>query len=319
MDYHNAGPFANAQSPQAPFFTTGPHAPSFPAQVAPSPGPPRLQQPGQHPYNGGGSLPMGPHMAAGNVPNGSGMMQPGFQQFGGQHPYSTGPQSQGISPTSIPGPQGHSIATSASSRHISPYANPQNNGSQPQTPVHTQTPQQRPMAAPAPPVHAQNGQVAAYPMKAPAPAPAPATPLSPGAQARERDRVILLLDINRVLLQEVLKLQQEGKTGPLPQPGQNPEEAGGKEGEPRASQEYIQAMRRLQANLAYLAATVDRNHKPQASVPQGPAIMEPLITCPPTVEMYSQLQKLFPGWKGQMMKVSPSPQAGNTSSSSQPS
>ncbi|KAI9666421.1 MAG: hypothetical protein M1821_004357 [Bathelium mastoideum] len=168
------------------------------------------------------------------------------------------------------------------------------------------------MAAPAPPVQAQAGQQSIGKMNPPA-------PLSPGEQARERDRVTLLLDINRVLLQEVVKLQEQGKTGPLPQPGQNPDDAGNKDGEPRASQEYIQAMRRLQANLAYLAATVDRNHKPQASVPQGPAIMEPLITCPPTVEMYSQLQKLFPGWRGQMMKASPSPHAGNPSAQPQPS
>lgn len=86
------------------------------------------------------------------------------------------------------------------------------------------------MAAPAPPVQAQNGQQPAGKMN-------PPTPLSPGAQTRERDRVTLLLDINRVLLQEVLKLQEQGKTGPLPQPGQNPEE---KDGEPKASQEYIQ-------------------------------------------------------------------------------
>ena len=87
------------------------------------------------------------------------------------------------------------------------------------------------MAAPALPIQAQNGQQPVNKMN-------PPTPLSPGAQARERDRVTLLLDINRVLLQEVLKLQEQGKTGPLP--GQNPDEAGSKEGEHRASQEYIQ-------------------------------------------------------------------------------
>lgn len=34
-----------------------------------------------------------------------------------------------------------------------------------------------------------------------------ATPLSPGSEAREKDRVSLLLDINRVLLLEVMRLQ----------------------------------------------------------------------------------------------------------------
>jgi hypothetical protein len=33
------------------------------------------------------------------------------------------------------------------------------------------------------------------------------TPLSPGSEAREKDRVSLLLDINRVLLMEVMRLQ----------------------------------------------------------------------------------------------------------------
>lgn len=34
-----------------------------------------------------------------------------------------------------------------------------------------------------------------------------ATPLSPGSEVREKDRVSLLLDINRVLLMEVMRLQ----------------------------------------------------------------------------------------------------------------
>lgn len=34
-----------------------------------------------------------------------------------------------------------------------------------------------------------------------------ATPLSPGSESREKDRVSLLLDINRVLLMEVMRLQ----------------------------------------------------------------------------------------------------------------
>lgn len=152
----------------------------------------------------------------------------------GQYPYTTAPHS---TPSSVPAPHSnHAQVASASPRHISPYAaTSANNGSQPQTSVHTQTPQQHPMAAPAPPSQTPNAQQSVGKMNPPA-------PLSPGAQSRERDRVTLLLDINRVLLQEVLKLQEQGKTGPLPQPGQNPDEAGGKEGEPKASQEYIQSV-----------------------------------------------------------------------------
>ncbi|KAL8870126.1 MAG: hypothetical protein Q9174_003759, partial [Haloplaca sp. 1 TL-2023] len=41
-----------------------------------------------------------------------------------------------------------------------------------------------------------------------------------------------------------------------------------------ASKEYIEYMRRLQANLAYLASVADRNHKPGNVVPPFPNIME---------------------------------------------
>ena len=65
-------------------------------------------------------------------------------------------------------------------------------------------------------------------------------------------------------------------------------------------------MRRLQANLAYLANVADRNHKPGNVVPQFPAIMEP-----PTHEgassekgkeslreIYARLKELWPEYKG---------------------
>ncbi|KAI9708482.1 MAG: hypothetical protein M1820_003943 [Bogoriella megaspora] len=307
------------QTPSPSFFTTGPQSQPFPAAVGPhNPGPPQSSfhlnpnrgQQGQQTYGSGGGFP-----SSGNVSNGSvGMMQPGYHQqtqFGIQHPFTSNPTSQGLTSTSVPAGQNQIQPTSASPRHISPYATPQNNGnSQPPTPIHSQTPQQRPMAAPAPPVQAQNGQQQMNKMNS-------ASPVSPGTQSREREteRVTLLLEINRELLQEVVKLQAEGKTGAIPQSGQNSDDAT-KDGESKASQEYIQAMRRLQANLSYLASVAERHNKPQASVPPGPAIMEPLTTCKPTIEMYARLRQLFPNWRGQPMKASPTPQTGQPSATS---
>lgn len=70
-------------------------------------------------------------------------------------------------------------------------------------------------------------------------------------------------------------------------------------------------MRRLQANLSYLVATSQKPHSPQLA---GPAIMSPPpSTAPPALtEMYTRLQALFPGWKGQLQqsKASPTPQGG---------
>ena len=83
MDYqsgYNAGPLTNTQSPQTPFFTTGPHTQPFSAPVAASPGPPQPSHLSGPNRFGGGNLPMG--LPAGNISNG--MMQPGFQQFGGE-------------------------------------------------------------------------------------------------------------------------------------------------------------------------------------------------------------------------------------------
>lgn len=65
-----------------------------------------------------------------------------------------------------------------------------------------------------------------------------------------------------------------------------------------ASEDYIQCLRRVQANLAYLAPRADANMNPKA--PPGPAHM----TCPPHLAdgevggLYAQLRELFQGWIG---------------------
>ncbi|KAI4240125.1 MAG: hypothetical protein LQ352_007712, partial [Teloschistes flavicans] len=85
-----------------------------------------------------------------------------------------------------------------------------------------------------------------------------------------------------------------------------------------ASKEYIEYMRRLQANLAYLASVADRHHKPGNAVPQYPAIMEAPNLPPPAStkdgeavnggrkeeeredlrEIYKRLRDLWPEYKG---------------------
>jgi hypothetical protein len=65
-------------------------------------------------------------------------------------------------------------------------------------------------------------------------------------------------------------------------------------------------MRRLQANLAYLAIIVDRPHKPLSQIPAYPVIMEPL---PPMAgaaisdesihairDLYTRLKELYPDY-----------------------
>lgn len=205
----------------------------------------------------------------------------------------------------------------------------------------------------------------------------------------ESQRVSALLDLNRVLLQEVVALQNAKGKGPnAPQPQQNPPKItpppaddvnpttaiskskpdaappAKQEGEPDnnnnnttttsppieesknrpstgpdqapaqtqpqqqpsqtpnpkivASKEYIEYMRRLQANLAYLASVADRHHKPGNAVPQFPAIMEaPNLPLAKEVdaggkeeggdvkgsgndlkEIYKRLRELWPEYKG---------------------
>ena len=143
-------------------------------------------------------------------------------------------------------------------------------------------------------------------------------PLPPEDAKRETQRVGVLLDINRALLQAIMHLQQAGRTGALTKPGEQGgqssptvSESGEKAGENKdeaekkkqvSSREYVEyvslapqfaplfktpyndqtrltshrCMRRVQANLAYLAAIADRAHKPPEKIPARPAIMDTL-------------------------------------------
>lgn len=145
----------------------------------------------------------------------------------------------------------------------------------------------------------------------------PVTPVSPQSADRERARVSVLLDINAHLLQEVVSLQLQGKAGatstqtqqspikdsaasptsatdptnPLNQSPIDPSKASG--GKP-PSPEYVECMRRLQANLSYLAAIADAKKKASGTLPSGPAIMVPPAHLADVTELYKKLNALFP-------------------------
>ncbi|TAQ90021.1 hypothetical protein B7494_g1657 [Chlorociboria aeruginascens] len=116
-----------------------------------------------------------------------------------------------------------------------------------------------------------------------------ATPLSPGSEAREKERVSLLLEINGQLLLECMRCQtaqaeakkEEASNAEGSNAGENEKE---KEEREKDKKDYVECMRRLQANLAYLAAIADRSHKPQNQIPSHPAIMNapPLHSTPPS-------------------------------------
>ncbi|KAJ5884683.1 hypothetical protein N7495_009193 [Penicillium taxi] len=119
--------------------------------------------------------------------------------------------------------------------------------------------------------------------------------------SRDKARISTLLDINSALLQEVVNLQHSGKAGP---PSNN--EANGTT-EQSSSPEYYECMRRLQANLAYLATTTDRAKKGPSL--QAPAIMTPPRNIASVIDLYQKLNELFPnsGRGSTPQRPSPSP------------
>ena len=140
----------------------------------------------------------------------------------------------------------------------------------------------------------------------------PAASLSPQSAARERARVTVLLEINSHLLQEVVSLQAQGKAGSAPTPAQpsptsptsvtdpgsaltNSPVDPSKQGPSKPpTQEYADCMRRLQANLSYLAAIADAKKKMSGSLPAGPAIMIPPPHLATVQDLYKKLNALFP-------------------------
>nr|POE84543.1 hypothetical protein CFP56_78629 [Quercus suber] len=122
----------------------------------------------------------------------------------------------------------------------------------------------------------------------------PRPPLSPHSQNREQERISLLLGINVDLLQEVNRLQAEGRGGATSAQQQLQLK---QQGQPdnMASDEYIQCLRRVQANLSYLMPKA--RDDPQKT-PLGPVYMSHPPHMPQLQPKYDQLTSLFPGWSG---------------------
>lgn len=135
------------------------------------------------------------------------------------------------------------------------------------------------------------------------------------AAARERARVSVLLEINTLLLQEVINLQAAGKGGSAPNADQGTDAP-----KPTPSQEYVECMRRLQANLSYLANTAERAKKPGSAGPQAPAILTAPANVPTVHELYNKLNELFPrsSQTGTPQKLSPGMMQGNGGPSPSP-
>ncbi|BCS24339.1 uncharacterized protein APUU_40783A [Aspergillus puulaauensis] len=123
---------------------------------------------------------------------------------------------------------------------------------------------------------------------------------SPAAVARDKERVSVLLEINSMLLQEAINLQTSGKAGgpPAQQASQDSNPSPTSESTPdknvQRSPEYVNCMRRLQVNLAYLATVADKGKKSGGVVPPTPAIMTPPPNLPAINDLYTKLNELFP-------------------------
>ncbi|CAK4003220.1 Hypothetical predicted protein [Lecanosticta acicola] len=175
--------------------------------------------------------------------------------------------------------------------HLSPHAGQPHQREQQPTP-----PSKYPMAAPPLPHTPTSQPQSATSNNALA---SPQSPQSPGSQNREQQRINILFEINVTLLQEVNKLQAEGHGGAI-----SPQQAMQlrSEGKPdkMASEEYIQCLRRVQANLSYLApkASADASGGAAKPRPAGPAHMTPPPHMPHLLPKYEQLKELFPGWQG---------------------
>ncbi|KFY99865.1 hypothetical protein V498_00468 [Pseudogymnoascus sp. VKM F-4517 (FW-2822)] len=299
--------------PQQPPYGPGMNGPN----MVPGPNAVMMQQ------NGGAGM---PHMGPGN--NGIASYQTPYNNspYGMQGgPPSSGPQQQTFLPAGANAAQSGFVQPAPQQRMHTPQHQQQQMGTpqrgssygsvpgQHTTPPHTQAPSQFMPPQPGTPQlampmqqqpHAQ-GQQAQQPVQQPqsagqtpvtpsfpTSAGAMATPLSPGSEVREKDRVSLLLDINRVLLMEVMRLQavQAEAKAKVESDDKKDEKEDGAEGakdkekkdekakekpkiDPVTGKEFVECMRRIQYNLAYLAAIADRSHKPSSQIPPHPAVI----------------------------------------------
>lgn len=158
----------------------------------------------------------------------------------------------------------------------------------PQSPANQQQPQQQQPRTTTP-----NASIAS-----------PKSPQSPGSQTLEQQRIALLLSINIDLLTEVNNLQQSGQGGAISAQQQMSLKNAGQP-DKLASEEYIQCLRRVQANLAYMMPKAQPGQHENSKVPPGPAHMTPPRHMVAQLgDKYRQLKELFPGWQGMEHRMS---------------
>ncbi|KIW05505.1 uncharacterized protein PV09_03388 [Verruconis gallopava] len=143
----------------------------------------------------------------------------------------------------------------------------------------------------------------------------------------DKQRVALILDINSHLLETIQALQASGKGGDVQSqsnasaPGSaSPDGSGAGAEHKKPSREYVEPLRRMQANLAYLASLAERHQKPNATPSNAPPWPQ-IMTAPPGDEklaaMYNRLQSLFPQWKVHQQQMLQAAQARQAASGAQ--
>ncbi|KAF2218150.1 hypothetical protein BDZ85DRAFT_270871 [Elsinoe ampelina] len=264
------------------------------------------------------------------------LYQPSFQhpyEIHHQTPYAAAPSPlshQFIPPQSPVAPPHHQVnrhdvpgnvqAKVQSPRSIAPVQNQSNLYTSAAGTAGIAAPVLSPNKQLTPPSHSGSASPQKYPMAAP-PLPAsvrqqspnsntstsqPSSPQSAAHAAREKERVAILLEINLELLQEMSKLQAEGKGGaPNAQQAAALKAQGGSD--KLASDEYIQVYYRVSSNITYLYNQPEMqllNPQNAGQVPQkkGPPPPPQFMWAPPQMpalnDKYAALRKLFPGWLG---------------------
>ncbi|THZ77442.1 hypothetical protein D6C85_01680 [Aureobasidium pullulans] len=223
------------------------------------------------PYTNNQSLPLqhpgfpNPGQQAPNfAQNASQQQQQQYQQMPGGFAPGVPPYSQSMSPSAV------MSMTASPSHRVSPYA---------ASAVAQGSPQQSPMAAPqSRPLHS------------------PSAAASPANLSQEKERIALLLDINVELLQEMHRLQAQGKGGATSQSAAAHLKSQGLP-DALASDEYTQVYLRLHANLGYVCGQTDNQSK-SGSSPHPPSYVTAPPNMPQIEQKYAKLRALFPGWTG---------------------
>ena len=229
----------------------------------------------------------------------------------------------GFTPQGFPHGVPTSMGQTSMSMTMSPHASTMPAQVQ-QQPVPTTAPQNALYSTPTRPP--QNQAQPQMPTQTPTSTPPAAPSLSPAQIARDRARVSVLLDINSALIQEVVNLQSSGKAGlvanqPPSQQASPTQETNTAPSTPadaekvatpttstKPSMEYIECMRRLQGNLAFLATLADRSKKAGSQAPQFPTFMTPPPHLTSINDLYAKLNELFPNAPKQCASQTPQTQ-----------